>query len=68
MYGAMAMAGLGAYNKVDGFKVLPCRVCMAATTFTGQNIGARRMDRVKKGLFQGMVICSIYTIGCVLLF
>ena len=42
---------------------------MAATTFTGQNIGARRMDRVKKGLFQGMVICSIYTIGVsVLLF
>ncbi len=70
VYGAMAMAGFGAYNKVDGFVVLPMQsFCMAATTFTGQNIGAGRMDRVKKGLFQGMVICSIYTVGVsVLLF
>lgn len=62
-YGAMAMAGFGAYNKIDGFVVLPMQsFCMAATTFTGQNIGADRGDRVKDGMKQGMFICLIYTV------
>lgn len=63
LYGAMAMAGFGAYNKIDGFVVLPLQsFCMAATTFTGQNIGAGKPERVKKGVKQGMIICLIYTV------
>lgn len=62
-FGAAAMAGYGAYTKVDGFVMLPLQsFCMAATTFTGQNIGAEKIDRVKKGIFQGMVISMIYTL------
>ena len=39
-FGAAAMAGYGAYSKVDGFAMLPLQsFCMASTTFTGQNIG-----------------------------
>ena len=39
--GASAMAGFGAYLKVDGFNILPVMsFSMAATTFTGQNYGA----------------------------
>lgn len=57
VFGAVPMAGFGAYNKVDGFVVLPTQsFCMAATTFTGQNIGACQFDRVKKGVKQGIFI------------
>lgn len=63
VFGAMAMAGFGAYNKIDGFIVLPLQsFCMAATTFTGQNIGAGKPERVKKGMKQGMAICLVYTV------
>lgn len=61
-FGAAAMAGYGAYSKVDGFAVLPLQsFCMAATTFTGQNIGARKGKRVKQGIFQGIIISLTYT-------
>lgn len=58
VFGDVPMAGFGAYNKVDGFVILPTQsFCMAATTFTGQNIGACQFDRVKKGIRQGICIC-----------
>lgn len=62
-FGAAAMAGFGAYCKIDGFVMLPLQsFCMAATTFTGQNIGARNTERVKKGILHGLAIGFIYTI------
>ncbi|MGC6176693.1 MATE family efflux transporter [Lacrimispora sp. 38-1] len=62
-FGAAAMAGFGSYSKIDGFAMLPLQsFCMAATTFTGQNIGAKKTRRVKQGVFQGLVISMIYTI------
>ena len=40
-FGAAAMAGFGAYMKIDGFNILPVlSFSMAVTTFTGQNYGA----------------------------
>lgn len=64
-YGAMAMAGFGSYLKIDGFAQLPMQsFCLAATTFTGQNIGAKKYDRVKKGITQNVAICLAY-VGCV---
>ncbi len=51
-FGASVMAGFGAYLKVDGFNILPVlSLGMASTTFTGQNYGAGKKDRVKKGLW-----------------
>ena len=35
---------------------------MAATTFTGQNIGAGRLDRVKKGMYVSTAMGVIYTV------
>ncbi len=62
-YGAAAMAGFGAYCKIDGFVMLPLQsFCMAATTFTGQNVGARNIPRVKKGIVQGLAIGAVYTV------
>lgn len=50
-FGTIAVAGFGAYLKIDGFNVLPViSLGMAATTFTAQNMGAGKMDRVKKGM------------------
>ena len=43
--------------RVDGFVMMPAfSFGQALTTFTGQNVGAQRMDRVKKGTFQGTMI------------
>ena len=49
VFGPIAMAGFSAYLKIDGFNILPVlSFSMASTTFTGQNYGAGKMDRVKK--------------------
>ena len=62
-YGAAAMAGFAAYMKVDGFNILPVSsISMAATTFVGQNFGAGKIDRVKKGTFVTLGMCIVYTI------
>ena len=43
-YGASAMAGFGAYMKIDGFNIMPVMsFSMAATTFVGQNYGAGKI-------------------------
>lgn len=62
-FGANAMAGFGAYMKVDGFNVLPVTSFgMAATTFVGQNFGAGKLERVKRGMWITLGIGIIYTI------
>lgn len=69
-YGATAMAGYAAYLKIDGFNILPVlSISMAVTTFTGQNVGANRLDRVKKGMYSSLIMVFVYTafIGAVLL-
>lgn len=62
-FGAVAMAGFAAYIKIDGFNILPVlSFSMAATTFAGQNIGAGRYDRVKKGMYVSIAMGIIYTV------
>lgn len=62
-YGAAAMAGFAAYMKVDGFNILPITsFSMAATTFVGQNFGAGKLDRVKKGMWVTVVMSLLYTV------
>lgn len=64
-FGSLAMAGCGSYTKIDGFAILPVMsYSMALTTFTGQNIGAQKYDRVKKGAKTGMIM-SILTTICI---
>lgn len=58
-FGEMAMAGCGAYSKIEGFAFLPITSFTAAiTTFVGQNLGAGNKERVKKGARFGL-ICSL---------
>ena len=61
-FGSLAMAGCGSYTKIDGFAILPVMsYSMALTTFTGQNMGAKKYDRVKQGAKTGILI----TIVCI---
>lgn len=49
-FGEMAMAGYGAYSKIEGFAFLPINsFTMAMTTFVGQNLGAGQVERTKRG-------------------
>lgn len=58
-FGDMAMAGCGAYSKIEGFAFLPITsFTMALTTFVGQNLGAREYERTRKGAKFGM-LCSM---------
>lgn len=62
-YGSIAMAGYTAYLKIDGFNILPVlSISMAVTTFTGQNVGAKNLKRVKKGMYDALIMCIIYTV------
>ena len=62
-FGASAMAGFGAYMKIDGFNILPVlSFSMAITTFVGQNYGANKIDRVKKGMWITLAMGAVYTI------
>lgn len=58
-FGSAAMAGCGAYSRLEGFAFLPITCfTQALSTFVGQNLGAHRYDRVKKGAGFG-IGCSI---------
>lgn len=58
-FGKMAMAGCGAYSKIEGFGFLPITCfAMAMTTFIGQNLGAKEFERVKKGACFG-ILCGV---------
>ena len=57
-FGSAAMAGCGAYSKIEGFAFLPVTCfSMALSTFVGQNLGAHKHDRVRKGVGFG-IACS----------
>ena len=57
-FGKSAMAGCGSYSKLEGFAFLPVTCfTQALSTFVGQNLGAHRHDRVKKGVGFG-IACS----------
>lgn len=50
-FGASAMAGFAAAGKIDSFIYMIMNALgLTATTFVGQNIGARQYDRVRKGV------------------
>ncbi|WP_395013682.1 MATE family efflux transporter [Robinsoniella peoriensis] len=67
-FGADAMAGCSSYMKIDGFVILPIMSFgMAAMTFTGQNVGAGKRERVKKGAANTLMIGLTYTVAVTIL-
>lgn len=60
-YGSSFMAGFNGANKIDTFAFMPIQsFTTAITTYVGQNIGAGRIDRVKKGTHAGLIL----SVGC----
>ncbi len=51
-FGTAAIAGYSTTIRIDGFLQLVLQSFnMTITTFVGQNIGARKTERVKQGIF-----------------
>lgn len=59
-FGSYAMAGVGAYSKIEGFVFLPIMsMSMSLPTFVSQNLGAKKIDRAKKGSVFGILFGMI---------
>lgn len=59
-FGKAAMAGCGSYSKLEGFAFLPVTCfTQALSTFVGQNLGAGKHNRVKRGAAFGIVCCCL---------
>lgn len=57
VFGSACMAGWGAYNKLDGFVILPMQaISMGSTTFVGQNWGAGQKKRARDGVTVSLLI------------
>lgn len=55
-----AQNGFGAANKLNSLVMTPMNALgTAMTSFTAQNLGAGRYDRIKKGTLQGMVLMGV---------
>ncbi len=59
-FSSAAMAGIGAYSKVEGFAFLPVTAfSMAMSTFISQNRGAGKHDRMRIGARYGLMSAVI---------
>lgn len=71
-FGEMVIAANVIIMRVDGFAMMPnFSFGTAMTTFSGQNVGAKRYDRVQQGARQGTLIAaatSATITGLILLF
>jgi putative MATE family efflux protein len=58
-FGTDVVAGYTAAGRLDSLAVIPSMVfAQALATFVGQNIGAGKLDRIKKGLTRTMLMSS----------
>ncbi|NLZ76455.1 MAG: MATE family efflux transporter [Spirochaetales bacterium] len=64
LFGPAAMAAHGSYNRIQGFAFIPITAfALALMTFTGQNLGAGKKDRVREaarfGMFFAMALAQL---------
>ena len=56
-FGSVASASFVAASKIDAFATMPSfNMGLALASFTGQNLGAGRMDRVRRGLYRTLTM------------
>ena len=71
-FGELFIAANVIVMRVDGFAMMPnMSFGMAMTTYAGQNIGAKKMDRVNQGAKQGTILavaCSTFITSIILIF
>ncbi len=57
-FGTVAMAGITAYSRIDGFIYMPMGALgLTVSTYVGQNIGAGKFDRVRRGIRVCLAMC-----------
>ncbi|MEI7885622.1 MAG: MATE family efflux transporter [Clostridia bacterium] len=62
-YGSTVIAGYTAANKITNLGFMPMfAISNAVATFTAQNIGAGKLDRVTKGFFGGVLMGALAAI------
>ncbi len=62
--GSLAVAAVAAAGKLSMF--FSCAfdaMGVAMSTYAGQNMGARKLDRIRPGLRAGMLLAAIYSLG-----
>ena len=60
LFGAAAMAACGAYQKIEGFCLIPVMsLALALATFVGQNTGAHHPLRVRAGMGFGLTLAMV---------
>ena len=68
-FGSQAIAALGIGVRILQIATLPVvGISIATTTLVGQNLGARRPERVQSAAFQSIGVCSAIMVGLGLLF
>ena len=64
LFDTQAIAGCGAWSKLEGFALLPIlSFTMALSTFVGQNKGAGNHERIRKGTKFGIVCCAAMSVA-----
>ena len=59
----ITIAGYSVAQKADGFLFIPAAaLSMATTTFVGQNLGAKQIDRARKGVRTSLILSVCITI------
>ncbi|MDO4340248.1 MAG: MATE family efflux transporter [Eubacteriales bacterium] len=69
--GSVYVSGFTAGMKIKQFTICPFdAIATAVSVFCGQNLGAGKVDRIRRGLREGLVIAVLYgaVIGVVLIF
>lgn len=62
-FGSSCMAGWASCSKIDQFILLPMQsLSLSATTFVGQNLGAGKLNRAKKGTYTSLGLSMAITI------
>ncbi|MCR5725433.1 MAG: MATE family efflux transporter [Treponema sp.] len=68
-FGSACMAGWSCFNKIDQVSLLPIQsISLAVTTFTGQNYGAKNMQRVKTGARVALLLAFAWTAMLIFVF
>lgn len=62
-FGQVMTATFAVGQRIEMYLHLPCNALMTTlATFTGQNVGAGRIDRAKQGVRQGVLISFVFTL------
>lgn len=68
-FGTTTIASWAAFGKIDAiFWTIVSTMGVAVTTFSGQNYGARKYERLKQCMWQAMLMTLLMTLFCTIVF